>query len=75
MYAVHYVSDEDLPTNQAWAMVRQGGRVCLFLKESVLCPTVLEEAWAAFRVLEPRAPRALPAQQRRSVGALALQDG
>lgn len=59
MYAVHYVKDDELPTKQAWVLVRQGSRVCLFLKESVMCPRVLEEAWAAFRQMEPRAPRRL----------------
>ena len=57
MYAVHYVRDDELPANQAWAMIRQGSRVCLFLKESVVCPRVLEEAWAAYRRLEPRSFR------------------
>jgi hypothetical protein len=35
-------------------MVRTRGQVVLFLKESAVCPRVLEEAWAGFRALEPR---------------------
>ena len=55
MYEIEYVEDEALPDGHAWALVRQGPRVCLFLKASAVSQEVLEQAWAGYRALEPRA--------------------
>jgi hypothetical protein len=55
VYAVKYVSDEELPPGHDWALVRQGSNVWAFFKESAVCPRVLEQAWAGYRALEPRA--------------------
>lgn len=61
MYAVQYVSDEELPPDQEWVMLRIGRSMRLFIKESAVCPRVIEEAWAGYRrlVAEP----AMPAQR------------
>jgi hypothetical protein len=69
VYAVHYIRDDELPAKQAWVMVRTGTRVALFIKESKVCPRVLEEAWAGFREIEPRA---MP-EQRQPAKVLALR--
>lgn len=64
MYAIEYVGDDDLPAKHQWAIVRLGPRVVLYIKESAVCPKLLEEAWAGFRHLEEqesRQPQALPA--------------
>lgn len=49
MYRVRFVNDEDMPTE--WAFVRSDGRLRLYLRESAVCPAILEQAWAAYRNL------------------------
>ena len=71
MYAVQYVKDEELPTNQAWAMIRQGPRYCLFIKASQVTPEVLEEAWAGFRRMVDRIPAQRSSSTRDSSAAIA----
>lgn len=63
MYAVQYVSDEELPMTD-WAFAREGRRMYLFIRESIVCPETLSEAWAAF--VEIQAGR-VPVQQRRQL--------
>ena len=64
MYGVMFVQDPELPKRE-WAFARWDGRLFLFLRESAVCPRVLEEAWVAYRemVSAPKAPR-LPGQRQ-----------
>lgn len=69
MYAVCYVNDAELPEDREWVMVRTGRGMYLFLKESAVCPRVIQEAWAGYRLLEGAC---IPAQ-REVAEVLALQ--
>lgn len=52
MYSVKFVADEALPSGHKWALARDGeGNYYVFIKQSCVSPSVLEQAWAAFRSL------------------------
>lgn len=59
-YRVVFVSDHALPEGQAWAMVDHEGTTYCVFKQAHLTPNVVEEAWAAYRILTslptPRQP-------------------
>lgn len=53
-YIVEYV--RELPCGQRWAMARTDHATYLFILEGEVTPSVLEEAWAAFRWLSENRP-------------------
>lgn len=59
-YRVVFVSDQALPEGQDWAIVECGDETVCVMKQSRISPDMLEEAWAAYRILlsvpAPRQP-------------------
>lgn len=52
VYEVRRIRDEDLEGHD-WAMVQDGDRITLFVKEGVVgCLDLHAQAWAAFRLLD-----------------------
>jgi len=48
MFAVRFVDEDSLPTDQAWVTgIDRNGRRFLFIKEGARSTVTLEEAWAA----------------------------
>lgn len=52
-YGVIFCDEDDLPDGQDWTFVCCDGRVCFVVKEDGLTEEVLEDAWRAFREMEP----------------------
>lgn len=47
-YVVTFISDEELPPEQDFALLEVDGDVYLAIKQSRVAPCVLEEAWQLF---------------------------
>lgn len=57
VYEVRQIGEGDLPEGHDWAMVHDGDRVVLFVKEGATGLLALHaQAWAAFRLLERSDP-------------------
>lgn len=56
MYGVTFVRDEELPAGYDWVLTRcrRTGTTHCFVKESAVRPRVIEEAWAAYRLMVRR---------------------
>ena len=48
-YEVRFVEDHKLPKGKDWMMIRSPTECFVFVKEKAVCPSVLEETWAAYR--------------------------
>lgn len=47
-YTVRFVEDAELPPPHDWALFRDGVRKILVVRESRVCPAVIEDIWRAF---------------------------
>lgn len=50
-YRVSFVDDVEMPDDKDWLIVEVDDEVYCVVRESRLCPAVLEEAWAGYRRL------------------------
>lgn len=55
-HRVRLIGQEELPRGKEWALVECDERMTLFIAEGSLRTDVLEEAWAAYRLLMAPAP-------------------
>lgn len=51
-YEVVYVTDQDLPANQQWAIVRTSTEVFLFMKESAVSADLLTHIWRSWQRMD-----------------------
>lgn len=57
-HRIQLIADDGLPGGCDWVLVEHDEQITLFIKEHALTPDILQEAWAAYRLLtEPRHPR------------------
>lgn len=50
-YKVSFAEDVEMPDDKDWLIVEVGDEVHCIVRESMICPRVLEEAWAGYRRL------------------------
>jgi hypothetical protein len=53
-YGVRFVGDDELPRDVDWTLLRFDGSFYFVVKRSRVCPRVLEEGWAAYRLMASR---------------------
>jgi len=69
MHSVYFMDDDELPEGLDFLLLTVPGGFVVQLRESRLCPMVLEEAWAAYRAMTtdtgepPRAALSLVSNQ------------
>ena len=50
-HAVQFIPDDTLPEGFEWALAEVGDEITFLVEQSHVRPEVLEEAWAAYRLL------------------------
>jgi len=50
-YGVRFVGDDELPGDVDWTLLQFDDSFYFVVKRSKICPRVLEEGWAAYRLL------------------------
>jgi hypothetical protein len=71
-HLVKFVDDSKMPEGHDWMIVEADGDFVCVLRQSRVCPLVLEEAWAGYRTLAAEDRHGLDADERRRL-MVALQ--
>ena len=50
-YSIRFVDDDHLPAGHDFVLVEREGEVMVALRESAVGPSLLENAWAAYRAV------------------------
>lgn len=55
-YEVRFVEGHQLPAGHDWMMIQTATECFVFVRDDAVCPTVIEQAWAAFRARQVAQP-------------------
>lgn len=50
-HEVQFVDDQEMPDGHDWLLIDTGRAMICAVRHSRLCPEVLEEAWAGYRLM------------------------